>query len=47
MPIRRPFEHGRRGWVLARRSISKPDEIAYYLCFGPRGTRATREEPRP
>jgi SRSO17 transposase len=38
IPIRRPFAHGRRGWVLARRSISD-GEIAYYLCFGPRGTR--------
>jgi SRSO17 transposase len=38
-PIRRAFAHGRRGWVLARRSISDPTKIAYYLCFGPRGTR--------
>jgi SRSO17 transposase len=38
-PIRRRFAHGRRGWVLARRSISDPTEIAYYVCFGPRGTR--------
>jgi SRSO17 transposase len=38
IPIRRQFAHGRRGWVLARRSISD-GEIAYYLCFGPRGTR--------
>nr|WP_233601166.1 MULTISPECIES: IS701 family transposase [Micromonospora] len=39
VPIRRAFAHGRRGWVLARRSISDPDDIAYYVCFGPRGTR--------
>jgi SRSO17 transposase len=39
LPIRRVFEHGRRGWVLARRSISDPSEIAYYVCFGKRGTR--------
>jgi SRSO17 transposase len=39
LPIRRPFPHGRRGWVLARRSSSDPTEIAYYVCFGPRGTR--------
>jgi SRSO17 transposase len=39
VPIRRGFAHGRRGWVLARRSVSKPDEIAYYRCFGARGTR--------
>jgi SRSO17 transposase len=39
LPIRREFLHGRRGWVLARRSISDPTEIAYYVCFGRRGTR--------
>jgi SRSO17 transposase len=39
VPIRRVFAHGRRGWVLARRSISDPSEIAYYVCFGKRGTR--------
>jgi SRSO17 transposase len=38
VPIRRPFAHGRRGWVLARRSIST-GEIAYYVCFAARGTR--------
>jgi SRSO17 transposase len=35
-PERRP---DRRGWVLARRSLSHPTEIAYYLCYGPAGTR--------
>jgi hypothetical protein len=39
VPIRRPFLHGRRGWVLARRSISDPGEIASYVCFGRHGTR--------
>jgi SRSO17 transposase len=39
VPIRQPFLHGRRGWVLARRGISDPGEIAYYVCFGPCGTR--------
>jgi len=37
-PIRATFPHGRRGWVLARRSITT-GELAYYVCFGPRGTR--------
>jgi SRSO17 transposase len=37
-PIRARFPHGRRGWVLARRNIST-GEMAYYVCFGPRGTR--------
>ena len=46
IPIRRPFAHGRRGWVLARRSVRDPEpgkqrEIAYYVCFGRRGTRLT------
>jgi SRSO17 transposase len=39
VPIRRECAHGRRGWVLARRSISDPTEIAYYLCYAPAGTR--------
>jgi SRSO17 transposase len=38
-PIRRDYGPDRRGWVLARRSISDPTEIAYYVCYGPRGTR--------
>ena len=37
-PIRTTFAHGRRGWVLARRSVST-GEIAYYRCFARRGTR--------
>ncbi|PRY19083.1 IS701 family transposase [Pseudosporangium ferrugineum] len=37
-PIRTTFPHDRRGWVLARRSVST-GEIAYYRCFGRRGTR--------
>jgi SRSO17 transposase len=39
MAIRRDFGPDRRGWVLARRSISDPTEIAYYVCYGKRGTR--------
>ena len=38
LPIRRSFAHGRRGWVLARRSVTT-GEIAYYVCCGRRGTR--------
>src|SRR3954452_2042994 len=38
IPIRAEFPHGRRGWVLARRNITTA-ELAYYVCFGPRGTR--------
>lgn len=34
-PLRRSgFGH----WLLARRSISDPTEIAYYICFGPSAT---------
>ncbi|MEV5543691.1 hypothetical protein AB0L13_43460, partial [Saccharopolyspora shandongensis] len=25
-------------WLLARRSIADPSDIAYYVCFGPAGT---------
>lgn len=34
-PLRRP-DVGH--WLLARRSVSDPTEIAYYICFGPAGT---------
>ncbi|WP_373320340.1 IS701 family transposase [Virgisporangium aurantiacum] len=37
-PATAPFPHRRRGWVLARRNITT-GELAYYVCFGPRGTR--------
>jgi SRSO17 transposase len=37
-PIRAVFGADRRGWVLARRNITT-GELAYYVCFGPRGTR--------
>jgi SRSO17 transposase len=39
VPIRRRYSRDRRGWVLARRSISDPTDIAYYVCYGKRGTR--------
>ena len=31
-PLREP---GKGYWLLARRSIAQPGELAYYLCFGP------------
>jgi hypothetical protein len=31
-------EHGYRRWLLIRRSITDPTELAYYLCYGPAGT---------
>jgi hypothetical protein len=31
--------HGYTRWLLIRRSISKPTELAYYLCYGPVDTR--------
>ena len=34
-PLREP---GRGHWLLVRRSVSKPGELAYYVCFGPAGT---------
>ncbi|MBB6038035.1 SRSO17 transposase [Phytomonospora endophytica] len=38
VPIR-PWRPGRGHWLLARRSITRPEQIAYYVCFGPRRTR--------
>ena len=34
-PLREP-DQGH--WLLLRRSIAKPGELAYYVCFGPAGT---------
>lgn len=34
--IRIGWRPGRGHWLLARRSISDPREIAYYICYGPR-----------
>ena len=34
-PLREP---GKGHWLLARRSLAKPGELAYYLCFGPAET---------
>ena len=34
-PLREP---GKGHWLLARRSITKPGELAYYVCFGPAST---------
>jgi SRSO17 transposase len=34
-PWRQP---GRGHWLLARRSITDPDDIAYYICYGPAET---------
>jgi SRSO17 transposase len=36
IPVRPGQERGRGYWLLARRSISDPGEIAYYACYGPR-----------
>jgi SRSO17 transposase len=37
--IRPVWENGFGHWVLARRSISDPTEIAYYVCYGPATSR--------
>jgi SRSO17 transposase len=36
VPIRIGWRPGRGHWLLARRSISDPTELAYYICSGPR-----------
>jgi hypothetical protein len=30
---------GRERWLLARRSLADPAQIAYYACYGPRCAR--------
>ena len=34
-PLREP---GKGYWLLARRSVVRPEELAYYACYGPAGT---------
>jgi hypothetical protein len=34
--VRPGWERGRGHWLLARRSLADPEEIAYYACYGPR-----------
>ena len=34
-PLREP---GKGHWLLVRRSVAKPGELAYYVCFGPEET---------
>jgi SRSO17 transposase len=36
LPIRIAWARGRGHWLLARRSISDPDQVAYFVCYGPR-----------
>jgi hypothetical protein len=36
VPVRTGRKRGRGHWLLARRSISDPAEIAYHACYGPR-----------
>ena len=34
-PLREP---GKGHWLVARRSLANPGELAYYVCYGPAGT---------
>lgn len=36
VPLRILWEPGRGHWLLARRSITDPTDIAFYVCYGPR-----------
>jgi SRSO17 transposase len=36
IPIRIAWRAGRGHWLLARRSIADPSEVAYYVCYGRR-----------
>ena len=38
LPIARDPSEGYERWLLIRRSITDPAELAFYLCFGPAGT---------
>jgi len=38
VPLRPLKEPGQGYWLLVRRSIAKPEELAYYVCFGPEET---------
>jgi SRSO17 transposase len=38
LPIAREPSEGFERWLLIRRSITGPAELAYYLCFGPADT---------
>jgi SRSO17 transposase len=38
LPITRDPSAGFERWLLIRRSITDPTDLAYYLCFGPAGT---------
>jgi SRSO17 transposase len=38
--VRTGWRRGRGHWLLARRSLSDPAEIAYYACYGPRRSSA-------
>src|SRR5262245_5854413 len=38
LPIAREPSAGFERWLLIRRSITDPTDLAYYLCFGPAGT---------
>lgn len=39
VPLGTDWPPTRGRWLLARRSISNPSEIAYYVCYGPRRAR--------
>lgn len=41
VPVRPFWRPGRGHWLLARRSISEPTHIAYYIAYGPRRSSLT------
>jgi SRSO17 transposase len=36
IPVRAGWKRGRGYWLLGRRSLADPEQIAYYACYGPR-----------
>ena len=41
-PLREP---GRGYWLLVRRSVAQPEDLAYYVCYGPGETTLEELEP--
>ena len=37
VPVRTGGKRGSGHWLLGRRSLTDPEEIVYYACYGPRG----------
>ena len=41
LPLNDPLQAGWKRWLLVRRSLSDPSDLATYACFAPQGTSLT------